>query len=98
MSPQKKVHRKRSTDCREMFANISEYLDHRVDHLTCEEMRKHIEGCAPCVAFIRNLERVVARCRNLSVDCAPDTSEAIRKVLTREYLRLLDSNTAKFSS
>ncbi len=87
--------RKRSADCREMFANISEYLDRRADHLTCEEMQKHIEGCAPCVAFIRDLEKVIARCRNLSVGCAPDTSEVIRKMLTQEYLRLLDSSAAK---
>jgi RNA polymerase sigma-70 factor, ECF subfamily len=82
-----------STDCRKMFANLSEYLDHRVDHLTCEAMQKHIEGCASCVAFIRDLERVVERCHNFSVDCAPETSQAVRKVLTQEYLRLLDSST-----
>ncbi len=94
----RKIRRKqRSADCREIFANISEYLDHRVDHLTCEEMQEHIEACEPCVAFIRDLEKVVARCRNLSVGCAPDTSEAIRKVLTQEYLRLLDANAAKSS-
>ena len=88
--PKKPAGHKRSAGCREMFANISEYLDHRVDHLTCEEMQKHIESCAPCVAFIRDLERVVERCRHLNAGCAPETSAAIRKVLTQEYLRLLE--------
>lgn len=84
-----------SAECQEMFANLSEYLDHHVDHLTCEEMQKHIEDCPPCVAFIRDLERVVERCRNFTVDSAPDTAETIRKVLAAEYLRLIGSDTPK---
>jgi RNA polymerase sigma-70 factor, ECF subfamily len=94
-APQKRARKQRPADCREMFANISEYLDRRVDHLTCVEMQAHIEGCAPCVAFIRDLEKVVARCRNLSVGCAPDTSQSVRKVLTQEYLRLLTSSPTR---
>ncbi|SRR6266568_698442 len=92
-SRRKRPRRQPPTDCRRMFANLSEYLDHRVDQLSCEAMQKHMEGCVPCVAFIRDLERVVARCRNLNVGCAPETSEALRKVLTQEYLRLLGTNT-----
>jgi RNA polymerase sigma-70 factor (ECF subfamily) len=86
--------RKRPAGCREMFANISEYLDHRVDGLSCEEMQKHIENCPPCVAFIRDLEKVVERCRTLDAGCAPETNEALRHVLTQEYLRLLEPNNA----
>lgn len=90
----KKARRKSSprqtADCRKMFASLSEYLDHRVDDLTCDEMQKHISGCAPCVAFIRDLERVVERCRQLNVDCAPGTSATVRKLLVQEYLRLIE--------
>jgi RNA polymerase sigma-70 factor (ECF subfamily) len=86
--------RKRSARCREIFASISEYLDHRMDQPACEQMQKHLEGCAPCVAFIREIERVVERCRNLRAGCAPDTSSAVRKVLAQEYLRLLNSSHA----
>ena len=90
----KTARRKRSAGCREMFANLSEYLDRRVDPRTCEQMQRHIAGCAPCVAFLGDLERIVERCRTLSAGCAPDTSEAVRNVLVREYQRLLDSTPA----
>ncbi len=78
-----------TAECREMFANLSEFLDHRVDNLTCDEMQKHIEDCAPCVAFIRDLEQAVERCRNFSVNCSPTTAETVHKLLAQEYRRLI---------
>lgn len=90
----KTARRKRSAGCREMFANLSEYLDRRVDPRTCEQMQRHIAGCPPCVAFLGDLERIVERCRTLSAGCSPDTSETVRNVLVREYQRLLDSPPA----
>lgn len=87
--------KRQSAECREMFANLSEYLDHRKGHLTCEEMQKHIEDCAPCVAFIRDLERVVERCRKFTVSCAPESAEIIRKMLAKEYLRLIEGNATE---
>lgn len=78
-----------------MFANLSEYLDHRIDTLTCEEMQKHIESCPACVAFIRDLERVVERCRNFSLSCSPTTAETVRRILKQQYLSLVDGRTAK---
>lgn len=81
--------RPQTPECREMFANLSEYLDHRVDNLTCNEMQKHIEDCAPCVAFIHDLERAVQRCRNFNINCAPATDETLRKLLAQEYSRLI---------
>jgi RNA polymerase sigma-70 factor (ECF subfamily) len=87
---------RRTQDCHEMFANLSEYLDHRIDTLTCEEMQKHIEGCPACVAFIRDLERVVERCRNFSVSCSPTTAETLRRILKEQYLSLVNGEPAKF--
>jgi RNA polymerase sigma-70 factor (ECF subfamily) len=87
---------RRTQACQEMFANLSEYLDHRIDTLTCEEMQKHIEGCPACVAFIRDLERVVERCRNFSVSCSPTTAETLRRILKEQYLSLVNGEPAKF--
>ena len=85
---------RRPQDCREIFANLSEYLDHRIETVTCDEMQKHIEACPPCVAFIRDLERVVERCRSFNVNCSPATAESLRRVLKRQYLSLIQGKTA----
>jgi RNA polymerase sigma-70 factor (ECF subfamily) len=76
-------------ECRELFANLSEYLDGRVEPLTCEQMRKHIEACPSCVAFLRDLRAAIDRCRSMEVPCDPAVAQRLRAILTREYLRML---------
>jgi RNA polymerase sigma-70 factor (ECF subfamily) len=76
-------------ECRDLFANLSEYLDGRVEPLTCEKMRKHIEACPSCVAFLRDLRTAIDRCRSMEIPCDPAVAPRLRAVLTREYLRML---------
>ena len=93
-----KVHSKtshRPPECRELFSNLSEYLDGRVEPLTCEQMRKHIEGCPSCVAFLRDLRAAIDRCRAMEVPCDPAVAQRLRTILTREYLRMLVLPEAK---
>jgi len=85
----------RSSECRDLFANLSEYLDGRVEPLTCEQMRGHIEACPSCVAFLRDLRAAIDRCRSLEVPCDPAVAPRLRAILTREYLRMLVLPTAK---
>jgi len=80
---------KRPTECRELFSNLSDYLDGRVDPLTCEEMRVHIEACPACVAFLRDLRGAIDRCRTLEIPCDVAVAPRLRSILTQEYLRLL---------
>jgi RNA polymerase sigma-70 factor (ECF subfamily) len=79
----------RPTECRELFANLSEYLDGRVEPQSCEEMRGHIESCPACVAFLRDLRVAIDRCRSLEIPCDPAVAPRLRSILTQEYLRLL---------
>ena len=79
----------RPTECRELFANLSEYLDGRVEPQSCEEMRGHIESCPACVAFLRDLRVAIDRCRSLEVPCDPAVAPRLRSILTQEYLRML---------
>ena len=85
----------RPTECRELFANLSEYLDGRVEPLTCEAMRSHIESCPACVAFLRDLRGAIDRCRSLEVPCDPAVAPRLRSILTQEYLRLLGIPSVK---
>jgi RNA polymerase sigma-70 factor (ECF subfamily) len=81
--------RKQPAECRELFANLSEYLDDRVEPRTCDQMREHIEGCPSCVAFLRDLRAAIDRCRAMEVDCDAAVAPRLRAILTREYLRML---------
>ena len=79
----------RPAECRDLFANLSEYLDGRVEPLTCEQMREHIEACPSCVAFLRDLRTAIDRCRSLEIPCESAVAPRLRAILTREYLRML---------
>ncbi|HUB53148.1 MAG TPA: sigma-70 family RNA polymerase sigma factor [Terracidiphilus sp.] len=79
----------RPAECRDLFANLSEYLDGRVEPLTCEQMREHIEACPSCVAFLRDLRAAIDRCRSLEIPCDSEVAPRLRAILTREYLRML---------
>jgi RNA polymerase sigma-70 factor (ECF subfamily) len=79
----------RSTECRELFLNLSEYLDGKVEPRTCDQMRQHIDACPACVAFLRDLRAAIDRCRSLEVPCDSAVAPRLRSILTQEYLRLL---------
>lgn len=87
----------RGTSCKKMFASLSEYLDGRLDDQACDKMQRHISECAPCVAFLRDLERTTERCQALDTECPPRAAETVRKLLAQEYLRLLDTAGAQVS-
>jgi RNA polymerase sigma-70 factor (ECF subfamily) len=79
----------RPRECRELFANLSEYLDARVEPRTCEQMRAHIEKCPACVAFLKDLRAAIDRCHSLEVACDPGVAQRMRAMMTQEYLRLM---------
>jgi len=85
----------RPPECRELFSNLSEYLDGRVEPVTCEEMREHIEACPACVAFLHDLRGAIDRCRSLEIPCDSAVAPRLRSMLTQEYLRLLGMPGAK---
>ncbi len=84
----KKLTRKRPAPCGEIFANLSEYLDGKLEPESCERMRRHIEACPACVAFIDDLKRAIDRCRSLDVCPEEEGQVVLRRLLTEEYLRL----------
>jgi RNA polymerase sigma-70 factor, ECF subfamily len=80
---------RRPAECRELFANLSEYLDGRVPPPSCERMREHIDACPACIAFLRDLRAAIDRCRSLETPCDPAVAGRLRAILTQEYLRML---------
>jgi len=76
-----------SERCREIFEQLSEYLDGELDAGLCGRMEGHLEGCAPCQAFLESLRRTVGVVGSQS---APVLDEATRKRIVDEYRRLRD--------
>jgi RNA polymerase sigma-70 factor (ECF subfamily) len=76
--------------CRKMFAQLSEYLDGRVNDVTCDHIQRHLQDCPACFSFVQDLERAVDRCRKYEVLCKPETTEKLRLALVQEYVRILE--------
>ena len=97
-TPAQSKNPQRPAACRDLFANLSEYLDGRVQPLDCEQMREHIEACPSCIAFLRDLRAAIDRCRSLEIPCDPAVAPRLRAILTKEYLRMLAVPAGKRSS
>ena len=82
-------------ECRELFANLSEYMDGRVEAPACDQMRIHIEACPACVAFLRELRVAIDRCRSLDIPCDSAFAPRLRSILTKEYLRMLGMGSVR---
>jgi RNA polymerase sigma-70 factor, ECF subfamily len=85
---------RRPKECRELFANLSEYIDARMEPRTCEQMRVHIEGCPACVAFLKDLRAAIDRCRTLEAACDINVAARMRALMTQEYLRMMQATNA----
>ncbi|HET8924657.1 MAG TPA: sigma-70 family RNA polymerase sigma factor [Candidatus Acidoferrum sp.] len=84
----------RERRCKEMFAELSNYLDDELDDSLCQELEKHMEGCEPCRAFLSSLEKSIQQCRtapNESPD--PRVAARLRRELMAEYQGLMSKIT-----
>lgn len=85
---------KRGPGCSEIFANLSEYMDGRLEPRTCDQMKTHIEACPACLAFIRDLKAAIDRSRALKISMESEMGQSLRRILAEEYLRLLKNGEA----
>jgi len=74
--------------CKAMFAELSNYLDEQLDDSLCEELERHLDGCAPCKVFLASLESTIAQCRKSPAECpSGKTAVRLRKELMKNYAR-----------
>lgn len=72
--------------CQQIFAMLSEYLDAELPPDLCEKLSGHIEGCAPCVEFVKSLKQSVALCREFKPDALPSPlADEVRAKLRQAY-------------
>jgi RNA polymerase sigma-70 factor (ECF subfamily) len=79
--------RRTRSNCRGLFAALSDYLDGLVDDAVCNQMQKHIADCAPCQAFLSSLKSVIAQCHRYSPECPPDRVQRVRIELLQKYFQ-----------
>jgi len=74
-------HHHRET-CRQLFAQLSEYLDRELDEQTCSEIDRHLDTCRPCRVCMETLKKTVDVCRNLDHEqVPPDFSRRLRDLI-----------------
>ena len=80
------THAIRPAHCKAMFAELSNYLDERLDDSMCAELEKHMDGCEPCKAFLSSLENTILALKksgNESPD--PEKTRKLREHVLASY-------------
>jgi RNA polymerase sigma-70 factor (ECF subfamily) len=49
--------------CLKRLGRLSAYLDRELPPEACEEIQKHMAGCADCRAVLKTLKKTIALCR-----------------------------------
>lgn len=85
----------RSASCKVLFAQLSDYLDERLDDSLCEKLEQHLDGCEPCKAFLESLEATVTQLRKLPSETFNKVEGAkIRRDVMSRYRILLTTAAA----
>jgi anti-sigma factor (TIGR02949 family) len=73
-----------SMTCRELFERLSEYVDGELSQELCQEIRKHMDSCEPCVNFANTLKKTADLCRRLpSTPIPPEVAADLRAFLSQ---------------
>jgi RNA polymerase sigma-70 factor (ECF subfamily) len=66
--------------CKRIFAALSDYLDGELPAQDCDQLRRHMADCKPCLAFLDDLQRTVDGVRRVaSIPVDPQLAAEIRK-------------------
>lgn len=89
----------RPSDCKRMFAALSDYLDGELPDSSCSDVRRHLADCAPCIAFLNDLERAVSGLKNVPTpEPDPQVAAEIRKQLLPLMTTATKPKTARLST
>lgn len=70
--------------CERLLARLSDYIDGALPPSFCERLERHLEGCPPCVEFIKTLEKTVGTLKAVGRTARPphsarrDLAQALR--------------------
>ena len=66
------------TQCRKVYRRICENLDQGLDSPECREIKRHLEQCPDCLAYLDSLKKTVLLYRAMP---SPPVSRAMRRRL-----------------
>ncbi len=71
-----------AVECRQIAELLGEYLEGTLPHQTAELLEWHIEGCAPCVAFVNTYRGTVNAARALrETEIPPELKKRLLSML-----------------
>ena len=78
------------SECKDIFALLSEYLDEELPDDICSQIDSHISACPPCVDFVESLKKTIELTRGFhpSDDIGALPAEA-RAQLQDAYQKML---------
>jgi len=68
--------------CSEVLEQVYAYLDHEMSEVDCEEIRKHLDECGPCLKEF-GLDELVKKLVHKHCGCDPAPADLRTKVLVR---------------
>jgi predicted anti-sigma-YlaC factor YlaD len=71
------------SECKQVFALLSEYLDQELSPGICEQISAHIQNCPPCVEFVESLRKTTELCRQVQL---PEQPAPLPDPVRREIL------------
>jgi RNA polymerase sigma-70 factor (ECF subfamily) len=77
---------KRPASCKDLFAQLSNYLDEQMDDSLCDKLEEHLDGCEPCKAFLASLESTIEHLRTIP---AHALNKAVAAKIRSDLLRNL---------
>ena len=75
---------KRPASCKDLFAQLSNYLDEKMDDSLCEQLEEHLDGCEPCKAFLASLENTIELLRATP---SPTLNRVVAAKIQRDLLK-----------
>lgn len=58
-------------DCKEIFENLSEFIDEELVESACDQIRKHLADCENCRVVVNTLRRTVTLYHSIPTETMP---------------------------
>ncbi len=81
---------KASSECRcqDIVGLLADYLDDSLDSAIARRLQAHLEGCAPCIAFVNTYKGTVKAARQLKeADIPPELKDRLLSFLRERNVR-----------
>ena len=74
------------TDCRALFARLSQYIDNELDAALRRDIEQHVAACRACHVCLETLKRTVAFSRHVETVRMPKNAAANLKRFLQKLL------------